>query len=75
MKVLLEKNKISNFRPVSSLTTFSKIYDKVAKRSLEADTNKFLSSFLSAYRKNYCKHVLIRLVDEWIELLISLIYI
>ena len=36
------KKKDSNYRP----TTFSKIYKKVAKRSLEEDVTKSLSPFL-----------------------------
>lgn len=40
-----KKNKISNFRPASILSTFSEIYEKVAKRFLEADINKLFSLF------------------------------
>ena len=42
-------NEIFNFRPVSILTTFSKAYETVAKRSLEAHMNKFLSLFYNNY--------------------------
>ena len=60
-----KKNEFSNFRPVSILTTFCKIYEKVAK---VAHVNKFLSPFLSAYRKNYsAQHFLICLVEKWAE--------
>ena len=46
------KIEISNFRPVSILKTFLKIYEKVAKRSPEY-MNKFSSLFLHASKKNY----------------------
>ena len=34
-----EKNEVSNLRPVSVLTTFSKVYEKIAKWPVEADMN------------------------------------
>ena len=40
-----KKNKISNFRPVSILTTFSIIYENVAKTSLKVNMKKVLSLF------------------------------
>ena len=40
-----KKNKTSNFRPASILSTFSEIYEKVAKKFLEADINKLFSLF------------------------------
>ena len=40
-----KKNKTSNFRPASILPTFSEIYEKVAKKFLEADINKLFSLF------------------------------
>ena len=47
-KDTFKKNEISNFRPVSILTTLWKKYKKVAKRSPNVDINKLLSPFLSA---------------------------
>ena len=47
------KNEISSFRPVSILNTFSKIYEKVIKDQLVSGLDKYLSSFISAYRKGY----------------------
>ena len=56
------KNEISNFRPVSILNTFSKIYEKVIKDQLVSGLDKYLSPFISAYRKRYStQHVLTRM--------------
>ena len=48
-----KKNDISNFRPVSILTTFSKIYERVTKKLIDKAMDKYLSLFISAYRQNY----------------------
>ena len=47
------KNDISNFRPVSILTTFSKIYERVATKLIDKAMDKYLSPFIFAYRQNY----------------------
>ena len=49
-KITYKKNGISNFRSDSILTTFSNLYKKVAKRSLEADVNTFLPSLFFVYK-------------------------
>ena len=60
------KNDISNFRPISTLTTFSKIYERVTQKMIDKAMGKCLSSFISAYRQNHSiQHVLIRLLEEW----------
>ena len=62
------KNVISNFRSVSISTTFSKIYERVTKKLIDKATDKYLSPSISAYRQNYkTQHVLIRLLEEWME--------
>ena len=44
---LISKNKdISNFRPVTILTSFSKMYEKVTKRWIDAAIEKYLLLFL-----------------------------
>ena len=60
------KNDISNFRLVSILITFSKIYERVTKKLIDKAMDKYLSPFISAYRQNYStQHVSIRLLEEW----------
>ena len=48
-----DKYVISNFRSVSILNCFSKVYENVIKNELLKSMNVHLSPFLSAYRKNY----------------------
>ena len=55
-----------NFRPVSVLNTFSKIYEKIMKQQLFVYLDTTLSVFIGAYRKAYgTQHVLIRLLEDW----------
>ena len=61
-----DKHDISNFRPVSILNTFSKIYEMFAKNLLVSNIEEFFSPVLAAYRKSYStQHVLVRMVEEW----------
>ena len=60
------RTNIENYRPVSILNAFSKVYEKYIHEKLIPFTNKFLSKFISAYRKTYSSnHVLIRLIENW----------
>ena len=60
------RNTIENYRSVSVLNTFSKIYERYIHNSLIPYINKCLSEFVAAYRKCYSSgHVLIRLVENW----------
>ena len=55
-----------NYRPVSILNTFSKIFEKILKEQLSPFLDKTLSIFIAAYRTAYStQHVLIKLLEEW----------
>ena len=63
-----DKNKVSNFRPVSVLNTSSKIYESVIKNQLISVLDNIFSPYLAACRESYStQHVLIRLLEEWRE--------
>ena len=48
-----KKEETKNYRPVSVLSSFSKIYEKFIQESISLFVDKFLSKFISAYRKAY----------------------
>ena len=61
-----DRDKIKNYRPVSLLNGFSKIYERFLHNSLSDFTENILSKFVSAYRKSYSSnHVLLKLIEEW----------
>ena len=65
-----DRTKIKNYRPVSLLNMFSKIYEKFLHENLTNYLNTFLSKFISAYRKSCStSHVLIWLIENWKKLL------
>ena len=61
-----DRDQIKNYRPVSLLNGFSKIYERFLHDSLSKFTDNIFSKFISAYRKSYSSnHVLMRLIDDW----------
>ena len=61
-----DRSQIKNYRPVSLLNGFSKIYERFLHNSLCKFTDKIFSHFISAYRKSYSSnHVLMRLINDW----------
>ena len=65
---ILASSKFPNFRPVSLLNCFSKVYENIIKCRLVGSMYNNISPFISAYRKNYnTQHVMIRLLEEWRE--------
>ena len=57
---------VSNYRRVSLLNGFSKIYEIHLKNRLVSFINQHISNLNSAYRKNYSsQHVFLRLLEEW----------
>ena len=65
-----DKYIISNYRPVSLLNGFSKIYEIHLKNHLVSSMNQHISNLVSANRYSYSsQHILIRLFEEWIKCL------
>ena len=57
---------VSNFRPVSLLNCFSKIYENYIKICIVNSTNNYISPYVSAYRKGYnSQRRLIRFLEKW----------
>ena len=56
----------SNYRPLSVLPCFSKIFENVLKDQMTPYFENFLSVYLTAYRKSFSsQHMLIRLIEMW----------
>ena len=63
--VPIDKN-TDNFRPVSLLNCFSKIYENCIKEHIVNSMSNCISPYVSAYRKGYnSQHVSITLLEEW----------
>ena len=61
-----DRNKIKNYRPVSIVNGFSKIYERFLLNSLSEYAENTLSEFIAAYRKTYSSNnVLLRLIENW----------
>ena len=61
-----DRDLIDNYRPVSILCCFSKIYETYLLNVIKPFINTFLSRYISAYRENYStNHVLMRLIESW----------
>ena len=61
-----ESEKIENFRRVTILNCFSKVYEKFLLEKFKPFVNSFLSEYMATYRENYStNHVLIRLIENW----------
>ena len=55
-----------NYRPISILNTFSKVFERYILKQLAPFFDKTMSQFLSAYRKSYsCQSVLLWLIEQW----------
>ena len=61
-----ERTEIKNYRSVSILNCFSKVYERFIHENLTSSVTNFLSDFISAYRKGYStNHVHLRLIENW----------
>ena len=59
------RTEIKDYRPVSILNCFPKVYERFIHENLMSSVTNFLSDFVSAYRKGYItNHVLLRLIEN-----------
>ena len=55
-----------DYRPISVLTVFSKVFERFILNQMLGHVNTILSDKISAYRKGYStQHVLLKLTEEW----------
>ena len=60
-----KREEIRNYRPILVLLSFSKNFKKFIQESITPFVDKFLSEFISAYRKTCStNHVLLRLIEQ-----------
>ena len=65
-----------NYRPVSILTTFSKLLEQQLAKQLQTHFEGLFDDYVSAYRKGYsCQSVLLDLIDQWRTALDNKFYI
>ena len=56
----------TNYRPISVLNVFSKVFERFIRDQLTSYFKSTLSEFRSAFRKQYsCQHVLLRMIETW----------
>ncbi len=55
----------TNYRRVSILSVFSKVFETIVAEQLRAYFENIFNNLLCAYRKRYgCEHVLVKLIDS-----------
>ena len=60
------KNLAKNYRPVSVLTTLSKVFEKIMQNQVINHVNTFLSPYLCGYRKRFStQNALLPLLEKW----------
>ncbi len=56
----------TNYRPVSILSVFSKVFEVIIAEQLMDFFSNIFNDMLCAYRKKYgCEHVLLKVIDSW----------
>ena len=61
-----EKTSKLHYRPVSGLTSGSKIYERVMQKQIGTFMEKYLSPYLCGYRKGYsAQHALVAMIEKW----------
>ena len=59
-----ESTQKANFRPISVLSAFSKVFERIMSKQIQPFTSKFLSSLLCAFQNGHStQHALFRLIE------------
>ena len=57
-----------NYRPVSVLPTFSKVFERIIQKQLSIHVERFHSPYLCGYTKGFSTYLaLISLIEKWME--------
>ena len=57
---------VENYRPVSVLTSVSKIFERIIQKQFSNFVDQFLSPYLCGYRKGYnTQYALLSLIEKW----------
>ena len=57
---------VENYRPVSVLPSFSKIFERIIQKQFSSYVDKFLSPYLCGYRKGFnTQYALLPLIEKW----------
>ena len=66
VRPISKENERENYKPISILNCFSKVYEKFLLETFKPSIYSFLSEYMAAYRENYStNHVLIRLSENF----------
>ena len=59
-------NDKQNYRPVSTLSNLSKVFEKLIDSQINRCMNDKFSKYLTGFRKNYnTQHALLNMIQNW----------
>ena len=61
-----DKTSVENYRPISVLPTFSKVFEKLIQKQITAYIENILSPYICGYRKGFStQNALVLLIERW----------
>lgn len=56
----------TNYRPISLLSTLSKVFERLIRKQIEPFVNSFFSNNLCGFRKSYnCQYAILNMIRKW----------